>query len=474
MATFSHFFNEEIFTTHDIRGIFNKDINKKDAFYIGVAFGNFLNKRRTLVKKFFGFLIGEKPKVVIGMDARESTNLLAEEFIKGLVVCGVNVVNVADIPVPTVFYSVSHFDCEAGVSISGFSVGEDMITIKFVLNDERLTGEQIKEFCSVLEEGLFISKIERGVINEIEILETYITEVLSILKFSPQNKLRVGVDCLNGTTGNVLIKMFKRLPFRMFLKNEQYDEEMDIRQNPLLEENIKSLGAFIQEKGLDIAFSLDGDGGQLIALTKEGNVLKGDELFYIIARNYLQNSPKNKKVVLDLASSIEIEKKILELGGKPIFASTGQSSVREKMLKSGAKLGVEAKGHIYIKDGFYGYDDGIFAILKIISILSFEEKTIAEILNEMPFTFETSEIRIKTMYEDEKYAEIQTFLKEKIVVDKIMEEGGMKFIFAEETASIMIRVCNTEDAISFKAEARNIEDFMFLEKLLEEIKQKFF
>jgi phosphomannomutase len=474
MATFSHFFNEDIFTTHDVRGIAEKEIKKKDAFHLGVAFGKFLIKRRTIIKKFFGFLIGEKPKVVVGMDAREITNIFAEEFIRGLVICGVNVVNVADIPVPTVFYSVSHFDCEAGVAIAGLALGEDMVSFKFVLNGESLTGEEIKTFCSKLESGISISGIEKGVINEIEILETYITEILGILKFNPQNKLKVGVDCLNGTTGNVLRKMFKRLPFRMILKNEICEEEADVRQNPMLQENIKSLTAFIEEKGLDIAFSLDGDGGQLLALTKSGNILKGDELFYIILRDYFAKKPKRKTVVIDLASSLEIERKILEMGGKPLFASTGQSSVREKMLLSKADLGMEAKGHIYIKDGFYGYDDGIFAMLKIISILSFEEKNISEITNEIPFTFETNEIRIKTMYEDEKYVEIQHFLKQKLDVEKTVEEGGIKFIFANETASIMVRVCNTEDAISFKAEARNIEDFAKMETLLEEIKQNFF
>jgi phosphomannomutase len=474
MATFSHFFNEDIFTTHDVRGIAGKEIKKNDAFHLGIAFGNFLVNKRTLVKKIFGILIGEKPKVVVGMDARDITNIFAEEFIRGLITCGVNVVNVGDIPVPTVFYSVSHFDCEAGVAIGGTAIGEDMANFKFILNDKSLTGEEIKSFCSKLEGGISISRIQRGVINEIEILETYITEVLGILKFNSQNKLRVGVDCLNGTTGNVLSKMFKRLPFRMILKNEICTDETEVKQNPLLEENIKSLSVFIQEKGLDIAFSLDGDGGQLIALTKEGNVLKGDELFYIILRDYFNKNPKKKTVVIDLASSLEIEKKIIEIGGKPLFASTGQAKVREKMLLSKADLGMEAKGNIYIKDGFYGYDDGIFAILKIISILSFEEKTISEIVNEMPFTFETQEIRIKTMYEDEKYAEIQKFLKQKLNVEKTIEEGGVKFVFSQETASIMMRVCNTEDAISFKAEARNVEDFAYLEKLLEEIKQNFF
>ena len=183
MATFSHIFNEDIFTTHDIRGLLGTEIKKEDAFYLGIAFGNFLHNKKTIVKKLFGVLIGEKPKVALGRDVRNSTTPFEEELIKGLVLSGINVVDVGEIPIPTVGYCVSHFDCEAGLAIGGASVGGETIKFEFFLNDEKLTGEDIKTFCEKLKSGITISSVAKGVVNEIEILETYITEILSILKF---------------------------------------------------------------------------------------------------------------------------------------------------------------------------------------------------------------------------------------------------------------------------------------------------
>lgn len=471
MATFFHLFNDDLFTSYDVRGVALKEITQNDAFYFGLSFGLFLNNRRTIIKKLFGVLIGEKPKVVVGCDGKKGSEILKEKFVEGLIVCGVNVVDIDIVPVPVVYYSVSHFDCEAGASISGSDFNK-VTSIKFLLNDEPLTGVDIEEFTGVLKHGVTISSFKKGVINEIDIVETYITEVLNKLKFNPEKKLKVGIDCLNGSASIVLEDLVKRLPFKVLLKNINL-EKKPANPDQFLEENIQNIHKFIEEEDLDFAFNIDTDGKKVVGVTRQGKILYGDDLFFIIAQDYLKHS-KNKGIVLDLAFGLELEKKLIELGGKMFYSASGGGLIREKMRKVKAGLGLESRGHIYIKDEFYGYDDGIFAILKIISILSFEPSTMDDIANILPFAFKTKEIRIKTIHENEKFESIKSFLIEKLKPEKIIEEGGIKMIFEEGKAAIMVRVCNTEDAISFKAEAKNIDTFTGLEKLLAFIKQKFF
>ena len=481
MATFSHLFNDDLFTTYDVRGTIGEELTKDDAFHFGVAFGIFLNKRRTLVKKIFGFLISEKPKVVVGSDVLDENIELTEKFIQGLIACGINVVDVGILTSPAVYYCVSHFDCEAGVSITSATFQNDASSeylgqIKFLLNEEPLDGEEIKEFCAKLENGVSVYAPEKGVINEIDILETYITEILSVLKFNSEKKLRVGIDCLDGSSGMILSKMLKKLPFEIILKNEQCEGKFElISPDPLSMKNISNLETFIKEENLDIAFNINGNGNRLSAMTKNGKVLKGDELAFILIQDYLKDVKNMKRnIVLDLAYSIELERQIKAMGGNVFIASTGQSEIREKMRKVNANIGMESKGHLYLKNGFYGYDDAIFTLFKIISILSFENSEVDEIISKMVFTFKTSEIRIKTMHEDEKFLKIKEFLISELKPERIIEAEGVKLIFDNENASIMVRVCNTEDAISFKAEALNVDTFIKLEKILETIKLKFF
>lgn len=471
MKVFKHSFKEELFTTYDVRGVAFKDLTREDVFYFGLAFGNFLNKRRSFIKKIFNFLIGEKPKVVVGTDITKVSFEIKEVFVEGLITANVNVVEVGEVPAPIVYYSVSHFDCEAGVSItssylesnfSGFS------GIKFILNEEALDGEEIKEFSDALQDGIKVPEKKKGVVNEIDILETYITEALSVLKFNQNSKLKIGIDCINSASGFVIEKFIKRLPFKLLIKNETCC-------TGIAEEKAESLESFAQENDLDIVFVLDGDGDKLFAFSKNGRKLIGDELGFIIARDFLfRNDPKKtKNIVLDIGFSIELEKAIVKMGGTVFYSATGKSNISEKMKKVKSEIGIESRGSIYIKDGFYGYDDGIFAILKILSILSFEAKTLEEILLELPYTFKTNEIRIKTMHEEEKFKSIKQSLTQNLNPDRVIEESGVKLLFQEDSA-LTIRVCNTEDAISFKAEAKTIDSFIKLEKIIEDLKAKMF
>lgn len=482
MTTFFHSFKEELFTTYDVRGIAFTEFTKEDAFYFGISFGLFLKRRQNFIKKLFSFLTSENPKVVVGTDDSNASFEIKEKFIEGLILTGINVIEISGVTTPIVYYGVSHFRCDGGVSITTslhksslehapksndlrfykedeqrVNLGQTLSEMKFMLNDGPLDGEHIKEFSLSLQDGISLTSLRKGIVNEIDIIETYISEILSILQFNANGKiLKVGVES-SGSSILILKRIATRLPFALFIKEEQDDSTFE---------------SFIQQHNIDIGFKIDGDGDKLSGLSLNGTILNGDDLGFIVARNLLLNAKgRGQNIVLDLAFSIRLESAIKNMRGNVHFSATGKSSIMKKMKEVGAEIGIESRGSIHIKKGFCGFDDAIFAMLKIISVLSFEEKTITDILNELPFTFKTQNIRIKTAHEEEKFEVIKAQLIRDLKPERIIEAGGVKLIFENNNSAITVRVCNTEDAIFFKAEAKNIDTFIRLERILGKIKQ---
>lgn len=462
MPTFSHTFNENLFADKKSAEISCLSVNKNDAFYLGFAFGVYLNKKRSFSKKFFSMLVGDRPKVAIGIDKFPFSTLIKERFIQGLIACGVDIIEIGPSPSPVLFYSLKHFGCEASALITTHSTTSSFSNIKFSIKSGLVDIEEIQELCEKIEAGISLTNIKKGVVNEIEILETYIIQTLNHLKFNPEKRLRIGVYFSTNCIEDAVIKLLRKLPFFFIFRTfEGFTEGKEC----ILEEKQEFLEQLISEEELDVVFILDAKGKRLTGLTKQGKVLKNDELVFLLTKNI---ASKWETIILNLNSSLEIEKILKSRGLKVIFST--QSYLKMKELK--AEIGEDKNGNLYLRNDFYFYSDALLCIVKLLSILSFQEKNIDGLLNEIPFTFKTQEIKIKTPYSKEKLFEIKNFLLNSLNAQEIIEEeDALRIVFEKEQALIS---CTTivENELTFKAEAKNIDVFLKIEKLFEEMREK--
>ena len=442
--------NKDIFRAYDIRGIYPEDLNEETFLLIGKAIG------KQIVEQ------SDDPKVSICMDGRISGPSLKRSLISGLTFMGVNVIDIGSLPTPLLYYSLKKLNINNGLMITGSHNPSSYNGIKMVINNKTLFDDHIIEiYKSIISDEFKKNKVEGKLIKDDAVLDNYIKDIKFDINI--KSKLKVSIDCDNGITGAITRKVFDALNISFDIIYENVDGSFPNHPpDPTDERNLLELKNNIIKNKSDIGFAYDGDGDRICVVTKDGKMIWPDQLLILYSRSILKNSP-GKKIVYDIKCSKHVEKEIVKNSGVPILSKTGHSFIKKAIIEENASLGGEMSGHIFFADRWGGFDDGIYASLRLLEILCKEGDNL-KILNTLPKSITTPEINIP-FKGNNHFTFMNLFAKlAKFNNASIIDIDGLKIVYPDAWG--LIRCSNTSSKIVLRFEADSKEAMANIKSLI--------
>jgi len=432
----THQFDPTILREYDIRGIIDKTLTYKDAEFIGRAFG-------TMVADAKG------TSICVGYDGRLSSPNFERAVIDGITASGLTAIRIGLVPTPMLYYGVHELQTDAGIMITGSHNPPDYNGFKFMMGKEPFFGKQIQQLGIIAANGSF--KTGLGNVQEQNIHGSYVKRLMA--DYDGKRNLKLAWDSGNGAAGRVMADLCLRLPGQHILLNEEIDGNFPSHiPDPTLPAALEQLRKVVLAEKCDFGIAFDGDGDRIGVIDDEGQILWGDQILAIFASDILTHNP-GAKIIADVKASQGLFEEVERLGGKPILCRTGHSFIKEKMLKTKALLAGEMSGHIFFSDKYFGYDDALYAAIRLLSLISRKKTSLANIRKGLPKFVNTSELRFECN-EARKFG----------IVDEIllrMRKKGIKIIDVDgvrvhtEDGWWLLRASNTENVLVARCEAKN-------------------
>ncbi|OGD33455.1 MAG: phosphomannomutase [Candidatus Aminicenantes bacterium RBG_19FT_COMBO_58_17] len=437
--------NPKIFREYDIRGIVDKDLSLEFVEYLGRGIGTFFREHG-------------KKRVALGRDARLSSPAYSDAISRGLLSTGCSVVDIGLVPTPLLYFAVYYKKNEAAVMITGSHNPPEYNGFKMMVGEETLYGETIQQVYKILKEGKVITD-KPGTRSSYDIIPEYESYVLKDVRL--RRKLKVVLDAGNGTAGFVAVPIFRKLGCDV---TELYCEPDGMFPNhhpdPTLPEAMEDLVKKVRETGADFGVGYDGDGDRIGVVDDQGNLLWGDQLMIVFARDVLPANP-GATVISEVKASKLLYEEIKRLGGRPIMWKTGHSLIKKKIKEEKALLAGEMSGHIFFADRFFGFDDAIYSSARLAEILSRTEKKLSEMLADLPRTYYTPEIRVYAS-DEVKFKIVDEVKKELAKKYPINDIDGIRVSYPMGWA--LVRASNTQAALVLRYEADTPEDLEAIKK----------
>lgn len=444
--------DKTIFRQYDIRGIFGKDLTEETVFLIAKAVGSYLTRRGLR-------------RIVIGRDARLSSPQLRDWMVKGLVSCGMEIMDIGTVPTPVTYFAIYHFDMEGGVMITGSHNPPEYNGFKILAGKETLYGDQIQQLYEIIQKEDFVEG--RGKVEEKNVIPTYQDFLVKNVK--QQRPLKIVLDGGNGTGCWVAKDIFARLGNEVIpLYCEMDGRFPNHHPDPTIPENLKDMIEIVKKEGADLGIAYDGDADRIGVVDEKGRILFGDQILMILMRDVLESNP-GAKIISDVKASKFLFEEIKRLGGVPIMWKTGHSLIKKKMKEEGALLAGEMSGHMFFADRYYGFDDAIYASVRLVEYLSKSGKKLSEIFDELPKAYSTPEIRFE-FTEEGKFMlveEIKRILLQRYPDYEVVDIDGIRINYPDGWA--LARPSNTQPVIVLRFEAQTQEALERIKKEFEEI-----
>ena len=373
-----------IFKAYDIRGIVGKTLDQQVAFLIGRAFGS-------------AVLAKGESNVVIGRDGRLSGPELSSALAKGLQAAGANVIDLGIVATPMVYFGTHTLDAQSGVMVTGSHNPPDYNGFKMVLAGEAIYGETISDLYQAIIAQQFSTG--SGSYRQHDIRAAYLERIISDIKLA--RPMHIAADCGNGVAGAFAGDLYRGLG----CKTDELFCEVDgtfpnHHPDPAHPENLQDLIRHVKNSDAEIGLAFDGDGDRLGVVTKEGNIIYPDRQLMLFAEDVLTRHP-GAQILYDVKCTRHIALWTKARGGSPLMWKTGHSLVKAKMRETGAPLGGEMSGHIFFKDRWYGFDDGLYAGARLLELLSRTDNP-SQLLNALPQSASTPELQL-TLNEGENF-----------------------------------------------------------------------
>jgi len=427
----------EIFREYDIRGIADKDLTDEFAYHLGRAFGTHL--KRT------GFT-----ELVVGRDVRKSSPRLFDSISKGIIETGCNVKNIGLVPTPLMYFTIYHFDLEGGIMITGSHNPIQYNGFKMMRGKDTLYGEEVQVLKQLIIEEDY--ETGRGEITEKNVVDEYLDYTSKLLK--PERKLSIIMDPGNGTAGPVATELFTRLGADFDCINCEPDGNFPNHlPDPTVVKYTEQLKKRVLEKKADMGMGYDGDADRIGIVDEKGTLIFGDQLLGALVKEVLKNKP-GSQVLFDVKCSQGLEEWIRELGGKPVMWKTGHSLLKAKMKEIKCPIAGEMSGHIFLADNYYGFDDAIFVSARFYELASRSNKTVSEIIQEMPHYESTPEIRTEVT-EEGKWKIVEDVRERFKREYDTIEIDGVRILFGDAWG--LVRASNTQPVVVTRFEAKTKE-----------------
>ena len=370
-------FPDTIFRAYDIRGVVPQTLTAETAYWIGRAIGS-----QSLAE-------GE-PHVSIGRDGRLSGPALVERLIQGVADSGCKVSDVGLVPTPALYYAANVLAGKSGVMLTGSHNPSNYNGFKIVIASDTLANEQIQALHTRLKNNDLTWS--EGSIERVDILSRYADEIVKDIKLA--KKLRVVVDCGNGAAGVIAPQLLEALGCEVIPLFCEVDGNFpNHHPDPGKPENLVDLIAKVKETNADLGLAFDGDGDRVGVVTNTGTMVFPDRLLMLFAQDVLERNP-NAEIIFDVKCTRRLTPLIKEYGGRPLMWKTGHSLIKKKMKATGALLAGEMSGHIFFKERWFGFDDGIYSAARLLEILSKQQQTAEELFETFPNDISTPEINI--------------------------------------------------------------------------------
>jgi len=431
-----HRIEPTILREYDIRGVIGETLSNDDARAIGRAFGT------AVVAK------GGKT-VCVGYDGRLSSPDLENAVVDGLVQCGLKVVRIGLGPTPMLYYAVNVVPADAGIMISGSHNPPEYNGFKMMMGKAPFYGDDIIRLGQTAASGAYASG--SGTVDDWPAHDAYVDRLVQ--DYKGQRPLRVVWDAGNGAAGKAMADIAARLPGTHFLLNEVIDGTFPAHHpDPTLPECLVQLQEAVAREGCDLGLAFDGDGDRIGAIDGKGRILWGDQLMVLLAEDVLKSQP-GATIIADVKASQTLFDEVARMGGNPMMWRTGHSLIKAKMAETRAPLAGEMSGHIFFADRYYGFDDGLYAAIRLLGYLASQPKSLAELRDGLPQPVNTPELRFPCS--DTRKFDVVEEVKNRVRASgaKIIDVDGLRV--STDDGWWLLRASNTQDVLVARCEAKD-------------------
>lgn len=444
--------NREIFREYDIRGIVGHDFDMNDVENIGRGYAIYLHGKGGL-------------SVVVGRDCRLHSPDVRDALVAGLIKSGIHVVDIGICPTPVLYFALRRLKVDGGIMITASHNPPEYNGFKVCVGNDTIFGKDILELRDVIESGEYEDK--QGSQEKINITAEYSDFLVESIDL--KRPVRLAVDAGNATGGVVAGPIFQRLGCQV----KELFFDMDGRfpnhePDPTVAENMTVLAETVVKEGLELGIGFDGDTDRIGVVNEKGEIIWGDMLMVIFAREILKEKP-GAKFIGEVKCSQLMYDDIKSNGGVPIMGRTGHSLIKQKMKEEKADLAGEMSGHMFFAHRYFGYDDAIYAACRLLEIVSQSDKPLSEYLANLPKVYSTPEIRIPCS-EDKKFEIVEAVKAELSGENEIIDVDGVRVIFPEGWG--LLRASNTGPILVLRFEAQSEEKLTEIRSYVEGVLNK--
>jgi phosphomannomutase / phosphoglucomutase len=421
--------NPLIFREYDVRGVADRDLTDELAADLGRSFGTFLKRRN-------------QKRIIVGRDCRLSSPRLHKALVRGLLETGLELVDIGVGPTPMMYFAVFHLDADGGVQITGSHNPPQDNGFKLMSGKATLAGDEVRELRTLIERRDF-SLSGGGKIEEWNPLEAYASYMRGNIRL-PHTKVRFAIDAGNGAGGPAALAAMSAVglsPIAMYC--EMDGAFPNHHPDPSLPENMQELVERVKREGLALGIAYDGDADRIGVVDNRGNIVYGDRLMILLSRQILKRHP-GAAILGEVKCSQTMYDDIAKHGGRPIVWKTGHSLIKKKMKEEHALLAGEMSGHVFFADRYFGFDDAIYASLRLIEIVAESDKSLDELLADVPETHSTPELRVDCA-DEVKFEVVRKVLEHYRATHDVLDVDGARINF--EGGWGLVRASNTQPAL---------------------------
>jgi len=447
----SHRFEPQILREYDIRGTVGETLNAADAYALGRSFGSIIGAR-------------DGRLVCVGYDGRLSSPELEASLVEGLCASGMRVLRIGMGPTPALYFATRALHADGGVMVTGSHNPPNHNGFKMMLGSAPFWGGDIQKLGEIAARGDWPDKA--GGARDIAMMEAYVTRLL--IDYTATRGLKVAWDAGNGAAGDAMTRLTAQLPGQHILLNETVDGTFPAHHpDPTVPENLVQLQEAVAAEGCDLGVAFDGDGDRIGVVDGKGRILWGDQLLSIYAADLLARRP-GATVIADVKASQVLFDEVARLGGVPAMAATGHSIIKSKMAELSAPLAGEMSGHIFFADHYYGFDDALYAAVRLLDIVAGGDRSLAELRDALPQVVNTPEIRFDAP-EERKFAivdEVKARLAQSgAKVDdtdgvRVLNDDGWWLLRASNTQAVLVVRCESGDEAGLRRLKDTVAEYL--------------
>ncbi len=436
MVKGSHRFDPTAIREYDIRGVVGKTLSADDAYAVGRGFA-------TLMREAGG------TKAAVGYDGRLSSPAMEAAVVEGLLDGGISVLRVGLGPTPMLYFAVRSLNLDGGIMITGSHNPAEYNGFKMMLGKGAFYGAAIRRLAEIAASGAYAGG-KRGTSEDRPVLDPYVDRLVQ--DYRGARPLTVAWDAGNGAAGEAMVRLTAKLPGRHHLLYQTIDGNFpNHHPDPTVPKNLVDLQAKVAEVKADLGIAFDGDGDRIGVVDGKGHILWGDQLMVLFAREVLADRP-GATVIADVKASQVLFDEIAAAGGRPLMWRTGHSLIKAKMAETGSPLAGEMSGHIFFADRYYGYDDALYAAVRILGIASRGPQSLAEMRDGLPSVINTPELRFPCS-DERKFAVVEEVARRLAEAGaKVSDVDGVRVSTGD--GWWLLRASNTQDVLVARCESK--------------------